>query len=178
MTTTTTRRSGIHTFLNSRNNLCLLTCRSPSPTERRRPHPAPRSRPASWAKPATELKFYVRRLLHLTARPEVGWRVHGRAHPSTSTHACAVTGTTVFDTHTAALQPHPNRQRHAQRPTVRNLHRLAIQQLVSLSRRRLHPHGAVAEPLDLHGLLRGDPFCRWANQGGPYAETTEVGLEC
>src|SRR5258705_3079214 len=122
MTTTTTRRSGIHTFLNSRNNLCLLTCRSPSPTERRRPHPAPRSRPASWAKPATELKFYVRRLLHLTARPEVGWRVHGRAHPSTSTHACAVTGTTVFDTHTAALQPHPNRQRHAQRPTVRNLH--------------------------------------------------------
>src|SRR5258705_6254348 len=120
--TTTTRSSGIHPFLNSRNTLCLLTCRSSRPNERRRPHAAPRSGPPSWAAPATELKFYVRRLLHLIARPEVGWGVHGRAHPSTSTHACAVTGTTVFDTPTAAAQPHRNRQPNAQRPTGGNSH--------------------------------------------------------
>src|SRR5712675_2024766 len=79
--TTTTRSSTIHTLLNSRNNLCLLTCRSSRHTERRRPHAAPRSRPGERATTTTELKFYVRRLLHLIARPEVGWRVHGRAHP-------------------------------------------------------------------------------------------------
>ena len=40
--------------------------------------------------------------------------------------------------------------------------RPAIQQLVSLSRRRLHPQGAVAEPLDLHCL-----FWPELSHGGP-----------
>jgi hypothetical protein len=31
--------------------------------------------------------------------------VCGRSHPSSSTHACAVTGTTAFDTHTATSTP-------------------------------------------------------------------------
>src|SRR6266446_947949 len=92
MTTTTTRSSTIHTLLNSRNTLCLLTCRSSRPNESLSATPPTSIEAGERATTTTELKFYVRRLLHLIARPEVGGRVHRRAHPCTSTHACPVTG--------------------------------------------------------------------------------------